>query len=129
MTGLEAGADDYLIKPWNPEEMKARVRVGQRFLQLQDRLIHDALHDPLTGLPNRIYFLDRLSESARKAREEEDRRFAVLFVDIDRFKVINDSLGHISGDELMRDVAQRLSLAVRTQTAIYRKRNLRRRES
>ena len=127
--GLEAGADDYLIKPWNPDEMKARVRVGQRILQLQDRLIHDALHDPLTGLPNRIYFLDRLSESARKAREETERRFAVLFVDIDRFKVINDSLGHLSGDDLMKDVAQRLSLAVRTQTAIYRKRNLRRRES
>jgi diguanylate cyclase (GGDEF)-like protein len=127
--GLEAGADDYLIKPWNQEEMKARVRVGQRILQLQDRLIHDALHDPLTGLPNRIYFLDRLSESARKAREEADRRFAVLFVDIDRFKVINDSLGHLSGDDLMKDVAHRLSLAVRTQTAIYRKRNLRRRES
>jgi diguanylate cyclase (GGDEF)-like protein len=127
--GLEAGADDYLIKPWNPEEMKARVRVGQRILRLQDRLVHDALHDPLTGLPNRIYFLDRLSESARKAREATDRRFAVLFVDIDRFKVINDSLGHLSGDDLMKDVAQRLSLAVRTQTAIYRKRNLRRQDS
>lgn len=118
VTGFEAGADDYLIKPCNPEEMKARVRAGQRVLRLQDELTHEAHHDALTDLPNRAFFTRRLSDSVSKAQKDKDYKFAVLFVDIDRFKIINDSLGHLAGDELMKQVAQRLREAVRVETQI-----------
>lgn len=113
LTGFEAGADDYLIKPWNPEEIKARVRAGQRIVELQDKLTHDAEHDALTGLPNRAFFTKRLSESISRAESNETRRFTVLFVDIDRFKTINDSLGHMLGDEVMKQVARRIQQSVR----------------
>ncbi len=123
--GLEAGADDYMVKPCNGEEMKARVRTGQRVLQLQDRLIYEACHDPLTELPNRSFFLSRLSDSVRKAQVKRDYRFAVLFVDIDRFKTINDSIGHVAGDELMKGVARRLQEAVRTKLVVARRKDQR----
>ncbi len=115
--GFDAGADDYLIKPCNPEELKARIQVGMRTLQLQDSLIHEAEHDTLTGLPNRAFFVKRLAQCTRKAREVEGYQFALLFVDIDRFKNINDSLGHLAGDDLMKGVAQRLLRAVRADAA------------
>jgi predicted signal transduction protein with EAL and GGDEF domain len=120
VAGLEAGADDYLTKPCNPEEMRARVRAGQRILELQDKLIHDAHHDSLTELPNRAFLSERLAESVRTANQQPDYRFAVLFIDIDRFKMINDTFGHLSGDKLMIGVAQRLLEAVRTEDAIFR---------
>src|ERR1700728_1874979 len=98
----------------------ARVRAGQRILELQDKLIHDAHHDSLTDLPNRAFFSERLAESVRTANRQPGYQFAILFVDIDRFKLINDSLGHLSGDTLMSGVAQRLLDAVRTEDAIFR---------
>jgi len=113
--GLEAGADDYLIKPCNPEEMKARVRAGQRILELQDKLVFEARHDSLTRLPNRAFFEERLHESTRRAQDRKGYQFALLFVDIDRFKMINDVFGHRSGDQVMNEVAQRLVQAVRTE--------------
>jgi predicted signal transduction protein with EAL and GGDEF domain len=116
--GLEAGADDYMTKPCNVQEMRARLRSGQRILDLQDKLMHDAQHDSLTDLPNRAFFVRRLKESVRRAQLRPSYRFAVLFVDIDRFKAINDSLGHTTGDALMKGAAQRMLEAVRTETVI-----------
>lgn len=78
----------------------------------EDRLIHDASHDPLTGLPNRALFLDRLNEGIARSRRDARAQLAVLFVDLDRFKIVNDSLGHVAGDKLIIQVAARLKEAV-----------------
>ncbi len=118
--GLAAGADDYLIKPCNPQELKARLRAGERILKLEDTLIHDALHDPLTHLPNRPFFLDCLSLCVSRGKRHADYKFAVLFVDIDRFRVVNDSLGNAAGDRLLTQVAERLSGSLRRESSISR---------
>jgi diguanylate cyclase (GGDEF)-like protein/PAS domain S-box-containing protein len=77
------------------------------------QLLHDALHDPLTGLPNRVLFMDRLSHVLLRARRHENYLFAVLFLDLDCFKAINDSLGHMRGDQLLIAIARRLEACLR----------------
>ncbi|MDN5926197.1 MAG: EAL domain-containing protein [Hyphomicrobiales bacterium] len=79
----------------------------------EDRLIHDASHDPLTGLPNRALFLDRLNQSIAHMGRNAGSQFAVLFIDLDRFKIVNDSLGHLAGDNLIIQVSDRLKGALR----------------
>ena len=76
--------------------------------QTEARLLHEAMHDALTGLPNRILFMDRLDLALRRFRRDAAKMFAVLFFDLDRFKHINDSLGHAVGDELLAQVAGRI---------------------
>ena len=87
----------------------------------EQRLQQDALHDALTGLPNRVLFLDRLDQAIRRAqRKGSDACVAVLFLDLDRFKVVNDSLGHLVGDRLLIAVAQRLEGALRPTDTVAR---------
>jgi PAS domain S-box-containing protein len=86
----------------------------------EDALAHNAMHDSLTGLPNRNLFLDRLQHALTRARRHLDSRFAVLFVDIDEFKVVNDSLGHAAGDALIVEVSRRLSACFREADTLAR---------
>ena len=84
------------------------------------RLLHDAFHDSLTGLPNRALFHDRLDQSIKHRRRNPGYGFAVLFLDLDRFKVVNDSLGHLKGDQLLVSLAARLQLCLRQGDTVAR---------
>ena len=88
--------------------------------QLQARLQHSALHDPLTGLANRMLFLDRLTLTMARLRRRPDRNFAVIFLDLDRFKQVNDTWGHAAGDALLLAVAERLRACLRPQDTVAR---------
>jgi diguanylate cyclase (GGDEF)-like protein len=81
--------------------------------ELQNKLLEVALHDSLTGLPNRVLFVKRLEKALNRAKQEVDYKFAVLFLDCDRFKVVNDSLGHSIGDELLQSIARRLQFSLK----------------
>ena len=84
------------------------------------KLLHDALHDELTGLPNRALFMDRLRHSMERSRREPELLTAVLFLDLDRFKIVNDSLGHLVGDELLIQISGSLAEALRPSDTIAR---------
>ncbi|HEX9918315.1 MAG TPA: PAS domain S-box protein, partial [Pyrinomonadaceae bacterium] len=79
----------------------------------EEQLQHEAMHDVMTGLPNRAMFIDHLELAIARAQRNEARKFAVLYVDLDRFKIITDSLGHAVGDQLLKEVAVRLWKCVR----------------
>ena len=87
---------------------------------VEERLMHEAIHDVLTGLPNRALFSDLLARSLGRAKRRDDYLFAVLFLDIDRFKMINDSLGHMVGDQLLIAIARRLEACLRPGDTVAR---------
>jgi diguanylate cyclase len=100
--------------------LQSRARIqAQRLEQANAKLQHQATHDALTGLPNRLLFVDRLGREIAHA-ERDGHVFAVLVVDLDRFKVINDTLGHAAGDQLLNELAERLSGAIRSADTVAR---------
>ncbi len=116
LKALELGATDFLAKPVDPSELALRLRNALVVKAYQDRL---ANYDDLTGLPNRRMFLARLDWAIRRAKRHPSV-CALLHLDLDRFKQINDSLGPRVGDSLLRDVAQRLAASVRDSDAVGR---------
>ncbi len=87
---------------------------------IQEQILHDALHDAMTGLPNRILMMDRLGQAMQRSKRRNSYLFAVMFLDLDRFKVLNDSLGHLVGDQLLIGIAQRLVRCLRVEDTIAR---------
>jgi two-component system cell cycle response regulator len=107
VAGLEAGADDYVAKPFDADELHARVEVGRRLIELQaslvearDALAHEAMHDPLTGVLNRRAFAEALSRQLSVERRYH-HGLALGICDVDRFKKVNDTHGHQVGDEVL----------------------------
>ena len=120
MQGLEAGADDYIIKPFDFHELKARLRAGRRILDLQDQLIAQAKQDSLTGLLNHEAILDALQKESIRA-DREKTHLAVIMADIiDHFKRINDSHGHAAGDVVLREAVRRMRAVLRPYDSVGR---------
>ena len=124
--GMEAGADDYVTKPFNAHELRVRLRAGNRILDLQEQLLKarealrlQATHDSLTGLLNRASILELLQTELERAAREQGS-LAVLMADLDRFKQINDTHGHLVGDETLRVAAQRMKACLRRYDTVGR---------
>jgi len=117
--GMDAGADDYLTKPFNAHELRVRIRAGRRILDLQDALRQQATHDGLTGLLNRNSILGKLEEEIYRS-ERNAGPVAVVMADLDRFKSINDTHGHLAGDAVLLEAARRLKTTSRAYDAVGR---------
>jgi two-component system cell cycle response regulator len=126
LDALQAGADDYLMKPFDQSELKARLLTGKRILNLQDELVaarelmrDAATRDSLTGLLNRGEIFAMLERELERARRER-KPLSVILSDIDHFKHVNDSHGHLFGDEALREIARRLQSKLRPYDGVGR---------
>jgi two-component system chemotaxis response regulator CheY len=126
LDALQAGADDYLRKPVDEAELKARLLVGQRILDLQEELVaaresmrEAATRDSLTGLLNRAEIFSMLERELERSRRER-KSLCVILADIDHFKKVNDTGGHLFGDEALREIARRLQSKLRPYDGVGR---------
>ena len=124
--GMEAGADDYITKPFDQHELKVRLRAGSRVIELQRELVaareelrEQATKDFLTRIWNRSAILDILSREIVRATRDH-RSIGVVLADLDHFKTINDTFGHFAGDAVLRDFTRRISGAMRPYDSIGR---------
>lgn len=126
INGMEAGADDYVVKPFDLYELRARIRAGQRIIQLQSELLvakQDLLAqsrtDPLTGVFNRRAILSQLEIELPRAQREK-KKVSISLLDIDHFKNVNDTYGHMAGDDVLRECVKRIGYAIRTYDSLGR---------
>ncbi len=109
---LEAGADDYLVKPFDKDELKYRIKIGERILRLEQRILTMANTDALTGVLNRRAFMERIGHEIDRSIRE-GRHFSLILTDIDSFKKINDEYGHNAGDVVLQRFTDKLSESLR----------------
>ena len=124
--GMESGADDYIVKPFDPQELRVRIRAGERIVRLQTELVAakealriQATHDALTGILNRRAILERLEAELSRARRE-NRPLTVAMIDLDHFKQVNDTLGHEAGDVVLRESVRRIRSILREYDSVGR---------
>ncbi len=114
LRGIESGADDFMSKPYDRAELRARIRTitrlnrYRRLVETEEKLAYLANYDTLTGLPNRSLLLERLTQAINSAKRTK-KNVAVLAMDLDSFQIINDSLGHETGDNMLKKIGQRLT--------------------
>jgi two-component system cell cycle response regulator len=119
LEGMDAGADDFITKPFDEELLAARLRVAERILGLHKKLHIEATHDRLTGVWNRAAIVDYLQRALQRAARE-NTCIGVIVADLDHFKSVNDTLGHAAGDKVLQEAARRMELALRPDDHIGR---------
>jgi two-component system cell cycle response regulator len=126
VAGLEAGADDYIIKPFDVHELKVRVRAGTRIVKLQEDLLaalsvseFQASHDALTGIWNRRAILEKVQQELDRS-SRNGTNLGLVIGDVDYFKKVNDNYGHLAGDAVLRELAKRIDSSLRSYDSVGR---------